>query len=247
MEERLQKIISRAGIASRRAAEKMIQEGRVSLNGKIVTEAGMKADAERDEILVDGKAVQRAEEHVYFLLNKPKGYLSTAKDERGRKTVLDLLPEVEQRIYPVGRLDNNTEGLLLLTNDGELMNGLLHPSKEIYKTYLARVSGEVTEEKLQALRKGVQLEDGLTAPARARVLEQELRGGLTRVEVIIHEGRNRQVRRMFAAIGCDVKALKRTEFAGLNLSGVHRGEHRSLTMEELAYLREVIGKQVDVR
>lgn len=245
MEERLQKIISRAGIASRRAAEKMIQEGRVSLNGRIVTESGTKADTAHDEILVDGKAVQAAEEHVYFLLNKPKGYLSTAKDERGRKTVLDLLSEVEQRIYPVGRLDNNTEGLLLLTNDGELMNGLLHPSREIYKTYIARVSGEVTEEKLRVLREGVQLEDGLTAPAKARILEQELRGGLTRVEVIIHEGRNRQVRRMFAAIGCDVKALKRTEFAGLNLSGVHRGAHRRLTPEELAYLREVIGNQVN--
>lgn len=244
MEERLQKIISQAGIASRRAAEKMIQEGRVTLDGQVVTELGVRADAAVAVITVDGKPIHAAEEHVYFMLNKPKGYLSTAKDERGRQTVLDLLSDVKERVYPVGRLDNNTEGLLLLTNDGSLMNALLHPRYEIYKTYVARVSGMITEEKLDALRRGIQLEDGMTAPAEARVLEQEPRG-LTKVEVIIHEGRNRQVRRMFTAIGCDVKALKRTEFAGLNLSGLHRGQYRLLTAAELVHLRTLAGSQVE--
>ena len=136
---------------------------------------------------------------MYFLLNKPKGYLSTASDEHGRRTVLELLPEVEERVYPVGRLDNNTEGLLLITNDGALMNGLLHPRYEVEKTYVAKVAGNLSEELLDRLRHGVLLEDGMTAPAKVRLLEQG--AGISRVELRIHEGRNRQVRRMFSAIG----------------------------------------------
>ena len=241
MEERLQKLIAQAGIASRRAAEKMILDGRVAVNGTIIHELGAKADPRKHLITVDGKKLQSPESHVYFLLNKPKGYIATAKDEKGRKTVLHLLPEVKERIYPVGRLDNDTEGLLLLTNDGELTNALLHPHFEICKTYVAKISGEATNRKLNELAAGIELEDGKTAPAQIRVLDRDHLQGITKVEVTIHEGRNRQVRRMFEAIGCEVTHLKRTEFAGLNLSGVHRGQHRALTDEEIDYLRDITG------
>ena len=241
MEARLQKIISQAGLASRRAAEAMILEGRVQVDGVTVRELGGKYDPAQVEIKVDGKAIRTAEAHVYYLLNKPKGYVSTASDERGRRTVLDLLSEVKERIYPIGRLDMNTEGLLLLTNDGELMNGLLHPRYEVQKTYVARIAKGLAEEELRALQEGVRLEDGMTAPARARVLDEE--PGRTRVEITIHEGRNRQVRRMFQAVGHEVLALKRTAFAGLTLQGVRRGEHRALTDEEVKMLYDKAGRQ----
>ena len=236
--ERLQKIISQAGIASRRAVEKMIEEGRVTVDGVVAT-LGAQADADSQTICVDGEPIRKAEGHVYFLLNKPKGYISTAKDDRGRKTVLDLLPEVGERIYPVGRLDNGTEGLLLLTNDGELMNGLLHPAREVWKTYIAQVEGQLTKPELQTLKNGVALEDGVTAPAKVRVLDWDQKSGRTKLEISIHEGKNRQVRRMCEAVGHSVQALKRTEFAGLSLSGVKRGEHRALSADEVAYLYEL--------
>lgn len=236
--ERLQKIISQAGIASRRAAEKMIEEGRVTVDG-VVASLGAQADADSQAICVDGEPIRRAEAHVYFLLNKPKGYISTAKDDRGRKTVLDLLPEVDARIYPVGRLDNGTEGLLLLTNDGELMNGLLHPARKIWKTYIAQVEGRLEKPELQKLKNGVTLEDGVTAPAKIRVLDWDQKSGRTKLEISIHEGKNRQVRRMCEAVGHSVQALKRTEFAGLSLSGVKRGEYRALSADEVAYLYEL--------
>jgi len=167
--ERLQKVMSQAGVSSRRAAEKIIIEGRVSVNGRVVKELGTKIDPEKDELLVDGKIIKTMTDHVYFILNKPKGVISTAKDERGRKTVIDLLAKVPERIFPVGRLDNNTEGLLLLTNDGELMNALLHPKYKIYKTYIAKVEGNPSEDKLDQLRAGIELEDGMTAPAEVYI------------------------------------------------------------------------------
>lgn len=244
-EERLQKIISQAGLASRRAAEKMILDGRVAVDGQCVRELGTKVNPAEHVITVDGRAVKEQEHHVYLLLNKPKGYLSTVKDDRGRRTVLDLLPEVRERVYPVGRLDNNTEGLLLITNDGELMNGLLHPRFEVEKTYHARVTGRLTQKKLMELRQGVLLDDGMTAPAKVRELPEQESGerqrGIFRVEITIHEGRNRQVRRMFAAVGCDVKALKRVQFAQLTLAGVPRGQHRTLTDEEINMLYRLAG------
>ena len=239
MEERLQKIISQAGLASRRAAEKIILGGRVQVDGQVIQELGRKFDPLQHKIIVDGRPLQAPEHHVYFLLNKPKGYLSTAKDDRGRRTVLDLIPESEARIYPVGRLDNNTEGLLLLTNDGALMNGLLHPKYEVQKTYVARITGQPSEAVLDKLRQGIQLEDGWTAPAVVQLLQQG--DGESQVSITIHEGRNRQVRRMFAAIHCDVKALKRIAFAGLNLSGVKRGQHRPLTAKEVTALYKLAG------
>lgn len=239
MEERLQKIISQAGLASRRAAEKIILDGRVQVDGKVIQELGRKFDPLQHKIIVDGRPLQAPEHHVYFLLNKPKGYLSTAKDDRGRRTVLDLIPESGARIYPVGRLDNNTEGLLLLTNDGALMNGLLHPKYEVQKTYVARIAGQPSEAALDKLRQGIQLEDGWTAPAVVQLLQQG--DGESQVSITIHEGRNRQVRRMFAAIHCDVKALKRIAFAGLDLSGVKRGQHRPLTAKEVTALYKLAG------
>ena len=244
MAERLQKILSQAGIASRRAAEKFIAEGRVAVNGTLVTEPGCRADIAEDDITVDGKSIHGQEKKVYFLLNKPKGYISTASDDRGRKTVLDLLADVSERIYPIGRLDNATEGLLLLTNDGALMNALLHPKYEVQKTYVARLRGIPGKEALELLRRGVELEDGLTAPAAVRLLAQNPVRDESRVEIIIHEGRNRQVRRMCSAVGHEVTALRRTEFAGLNLSGTARGQYRPLTDTELAHLRTLAGIKV---
>ena len=238
MAERLQKIIAKAGIASRRAAEGLILAGRVTVDGQVVTELGGKYESSQ-RICVDGRPLDLAEEKVYFLLNKPKGYLSTAKDERGRRTVLDLLPEVKERVYPLGRLDNNTEGLLLISNDGNLMNGLLHPRYKVNKTYIARVTPIPTEKALDKLRQGIKLEDGLTAPAAVKLMDTA--EDEAKVEITIHEGRNRQVRRMFAAIGSDVRALKRVKFASLTLAGVKRGKYRPLTAEEITELYHIAG------
>ena len=227
--ERLQKLIARAGICSRREAEKLISAGRVTVDGKIIRELGAKASTNQ-KILVDGKPLHLGAEKIYLMLNKPRGYVSTVHDERGRKTILDLI-DTSERVYPVGRLDLNSEGLILLTNDGDLTNALIHPRYEVSKTYRAKISGEITEEKLDRLRAGLELEDGLTAPAEVYWLDKDL------VEVTIHEGRNRQVRRMFAAIGCDVKRLRRIKFAGLTLDGLKVGAFRALTAEEVARLK----------
>ncbi len=231
--ERLQKLIAQAGICSRREAEKIILAGRVTVDGKIIRELGAKADTNQ-KICVDGKPLTFDAEKIYLLLNKPRGYVSTVKDERGRKTVLELLGEnFNERVYPVGRLDLNSEGLILLTNDGDLTNALIHPRFEVKKTYRAKISGVLTEEKLDKLRAGVELDDGLTAPAEIYRLDTDL------VEITIHEGRNRQVRRMFAAIGCDVKRLRRIKFAGLTLDGLKAGEFRELRAEEVAKLYKI--------
>lgn len=234
--ERLQKIIARAGVCSRREAEKLILNGRVTVDDKIITELGTKVDSNQ-KICVDGKPIEICAEKIYILLNKPRGYVSTAHDERGRPTVLDLI-DVSERVYPVGRLDLNSEGLILLTNDGELTNLLIHPRFEVAKTYRAKISGIITEEKLDLLRAGVELDDGLTAPSEIYLLDKDL------VEITIHEGRNRQIRRMFAAIGCDVKRLRRIKFAGLKLDGLKVGKYRFLTAEEVAELKNLVGDKV---
>ena len=234
--ERLQKLIAQAGVCSRRAAEEIISAGRVSVDGKIVRELGAKADPLRNKIRVDGKLLRFDTEKIYLLLNKPRGYVSTVHDDRGRRTVLNLLGEnFSERVWPVGRLDLNSEGLLLLTNDGDLTNALIHPRFEVEKTYRVKISGVVTEEKLDRLRAGIELDDGLTAPAEIFLLEENL------VEVTIHEGRNRQVRRMFAAIGCDVKRLRRVKFAGLTLKNLRVGKFRALTADEVTMLKNFVG------
>lgn len=234
--DRLQKIIAQAGICSRRQAENLILNGKVSVDGKIIRELGAKADINQ-KIRVDGKLLHFDTEKIYILLNKPRGYVSTAHDDRGRKTILELLSENfrEKRVYPVGRLDLNSEGLILLTNDGELTNSLIHPRFEIEKTYRAKISGILTEEKLDKLRAGIELDDGLTAPAEIYLLDKDL------VEITIHEGRNRQIRRMFAAIGCDVKRLKRIKFANLTIDGLKVGNFRVLTSDEVSALKNLVG------
>lgn len=236
--ERLQKIISKAGLASRREAEKMIVEGRVSVNGKVVTELGTKIDIKKDKVFVDNKKIA-IENMVYLILHKPKGIVTTLKDEKGRMTVIDLIKDVPERVYPVGRLDYNTEGLLILTNDGELTNKLIHPSFKIYKTYIAKVKGIPAEEKLDILRVGVRLEDGITAPAKVNIIEIDKSTDSAKIEIVIHEGKNRQVRRMFEAIDCPVRSLKRIKFASLNLDGLARGKYRYLSENEIEALQRM--------
>ncbi len=230
--ERLQKYIASCGICSRRKAEKLIEAGEISVNGQIVRQLGTTVTA-GDCVMYKGKVITPETEKVYYLLNKPKGYLSSVRDDRGRKTVLDLLPPQKERIYPVGRLDNNTEGLLLLTNDGALMNFLLHPKFVINKTYVAKVRGALAAEKIKKLRSGILLEDGLTAPAEVRIISYDAEMDLSKIEMTIHEGRNRQIRRMLAAVKSDVISLKRIKFAGLNLHGIKRGMYRALSKEEI--------------
>ena len=237
-EERLQKIISRAGLMSRREAEKFILAGKVTVDGKIISELGAKADSQKNKICVKGKELTFVEKKIYILLNKPKGYISTAKDDRGRKTVLDLISGIAERIYPVGRLDYDSEGLLLLTNDGDLMNKLLHPKYKIAKTYRAKILGKISEENLQKLCEGIELEDGLTAPAKFSLIGAGK--NFSTVEITIHEGRNRQIRRMFAAVGHEVISLRRIKFAGLTLKNLPVGNFRMLTAEEIFSLRKQV-------
>ncbi|HMM06046.1 MAG TPA: pseudouridine synthase [Clostridiales bacterium] len=234
MEERLQKLLAAAGIASRRKAEEMIAAGRVSLNGKVVQEPGTKADLGKDKIAVDGQLVQRKERKIYVLLNKPKGYVCTVNDTHGRPTVLDLLPDWHVRIYPVGRLDLDTSGLLLLTNDGSFTNKIIHPAKEINKIYRAEVQGTPSEEQLNLLRKGLVLEEETFAPAKIRLLAKK--GRDTVWEVIIHEGKKRQIRRMFKEIKHPVLSLTRTNIDFLSCKGLKEGEWRFLKKEEIRRL-----------
>lgn len=236
-EERLQKILSRAGVASRRAAEVLIAEGHVTVNGKVVKELGTKVDASSADIRVDGRKIKRDVEKIYVMLNKPRRVLSAVSDDRGRQTVVDLIDDVSEKIFPIGRLDYNTEGLLLLTNDGALANALMHPSFEVNKKYVAVIKGRVDEERLDRLRIGIKLDDGMTAPALVNVIA--LDDDSSTVEITIHEGRNRQVRRMFSAIGYNIKRLRRVSFAGLTLDNLKVGEHRRLNRRELDKLQRL--------
>jgi len=238
VEERLHKIIAAAGVTSRRKAEEMITAGRVTVNGKLVTDLGSKAEAGRDEIKVDGVALSRKENSQYILLFKPAGYITSVEDPRGRRTVMDLVPK-DERLYPVGRLDYATSGLLILTNDGELTNGLLHPRYHVPKCYHAAVKGTVTPQQVDKLRRGVLLEDGPTAPAQCREVRRDAKQ--TILELVIHEGRNRQVRRMLASIGLEVVWLSRRAFAGLTLDGLKPGQYRALTGAEVLELKRLAG------
>jgi 23S rRNA pseudouridine2605 synthase len=230
--ERLQKVLARAGFGSRRACEILIDEGRVEVNG-IVAGLGKRVDPERDRVAVDGITVPVRPDLVYYLLNKPAKVVTTANDPEGRPTVVDLVPG-EPRVFPVGRLDWDTEGLLLLTNDGDLAHGLTHPSRGVPKTYLAEVAGVPGRAALRRLREGVDLEDGRTAPARARVVEAAGQGAA--LEVVIHEGRNRQVRRMCEAVGHPVRRLVRTRIGPLRDHRLAPGQWRPLTQPEIRSL-----------
>lgn len=235
MLERLQKILSRAGVASRREAEGMITAGRVAVNGTVVTELGSKADPDRDRITLDGRPVRLAEERLYILLYKPVGYVTTMKDPQGRPIVTSLLKGVKERVFPVGRLDYNTEGLLLLTNDGEWANTLAHPRHEVDKEYLVRVRGSVSPEQVRRLAEGVDLEEGRTAPARVHVARESENN--TWLSVTIHEGRYRQVRRMCEAVSLSVVRLKRSRYGSLEIGTLRPGEYRLLAADEVARLR----------
>ncbi|HZP23504.1 MAG TPA: pseudouridine synthase [Terriglobales bacterium] len=253
-EERLQKIIAAAGVASRRKAEELIAGGLVSVNGQTVTEPGTKADPERDRIKVNGKLIGAAERHVYLLLNKPKGYVTTASDPEGRPTVLDLVRGVKTRVYPVGRLDYASEGLLLLTNDGTLAQALMHASSHVRKTYLVKVSGQPGRDDIAKLRKGIALpaeraplkapagsdakklrrsQAVQTAPARIELLRDAANPWY---EVSLIEGRNRQIRRMFEEIGHHVEKIKRVRYGPLELD-VEPGKFRHLTSKEVGQLK----------
>ena len=243
MEERLQKIISAAGVASRRAAEELIVGGRVRVNGKVVIELGAKADANKDHIKVDGKLINPKQPRTYIMLNKPAGYVTTMSDPEGRPTVQDLLKGIKTRVYPVGRLDYNTEGLLLMTNDGDFAHLITHPKHEFPKTYLAKVKGVLDERSIEMLEKGVFLQDGKTAPAKVKKIRKEEMNSW--VEITIHEGRKRQVRRMFDHVGRSVIKLKRIRTGGLSLGDLPEGRFRHLTLDEVKTLREVALKTDD--
>ncbi|MDQ0157214.1 pseudouridine synthase [Robertmurraya andreesenii] len=233
--DRLQKVIAHAGFASRRKAEQLIVEGKVTVNGKIIKELGYKVSS-TDKVEVNGIPVER-EEPVYFLFYKPRGVISSVKDEKGRKVVTDFLPAIKQRVYPVGRLDYDTSGLLLLTNDGEFANLLMHPRNEIEKVYVAKVKGIPAKEKVRSLEKGILLEDGRTAPAKVKMISFDKRKQTAIMEIAIHEGRNRQVRRMLEAIGHPVMKLKRERYGFLSLQGLNVGDMRELTPHEVKQLR----------
>lgn len=234
MEERLQKYLASCGVASRRMSEEIIKSGRVAVNGQIVTEMGVKIKIGTDKVTVDGKDITPEEEHVYLMLNKPEGYVTTAHDPQGRPTVLDLVAEVPQRVFPIGRLDVDTEGLIFLTNDGELAYRLTHPKFAVTKVYHALVTGKPSEDKLDRMRNGLKLEDGMTKPCTVKVIRRY--NHKTMLEITISEGRNRQVRRMCQAIGNPIIELERVKIENIELSQVKRGQYRKLTLEELAPL-----------
>jgi 23S rRNA pseudouridine2605 synthase len=238
---RLNKFLAHAGVCSRREADRKISEGRVSVNGRVVMELGEKVDPARDTVAVDGRPVRGAEERqVYILMNKPSGRVVSVKDPFGRPTVLDLLGHLPVRVYPVGRLDQDTEGALLLTNDGELALRLTHPRYGVGKTYEARIEGEPEDSDLDKVRAGLFLEGRRTAPARVRALKRGRRWALLEVE--IHEGRKREIRKLFEAVGFPVTQLKRVDFAGLTLEGLKTGEWRYLNKKEVERLRELAAK-----
>ncbi len=237
MLERIQKIISAAGVTSRRAAEELITEGRVRVNGQVVTELGTKADPSKDHIKVDGKLINPQQPQTYIMLNKPAGFVTTMSDPEGRPTVQDLLKGVKVRVYPVGRLDYNTEGLLLLTNDGDFAHLITHPKHEFPKTYLAKVKGVLEDGQIDNLEKGIYLDDGKTAPARIKKIRKEEANSW--LEITIHEGRKRQVRRMFDRVGHSVIRLKRVRTGNQTLGDLQEGSFRYLTNDEVTGLKEL--------
>lgn len=240
-QQRLQKILAQAGYGSRRACELLILQGRVRVNGQVVTQLGAQANPWTDIIEVDGKRVQLPEKYTYILLHKPAGVVTTRRDAHAARTVIDLLQGVTAPVFPVGRLDADTTGALLLTDDGELAYRLTHPRYGVKKTYIVEVRGEVGEEALRRLREGVQLEDGLTAPAQVQKVRYIADRKTTLLRLTIHEGRKRQVKRMCQAVGYPVVRLHRERFGPLTLRNLPAGAWRHLTDEEVAALRQAVG------
>ena len=239
MEEvRLQKFLANSGVASRRKCEELILEGKVSVNGKVVNELGTKINPSVDKVECCGKLIHSSEKKVYILLNKPIGYVTTAKDQFDRDSVLDLV-KVKERIVPVGRLDMYTSGALILTNDGDFVYKVTHPKHEIDKTYIAMVKGELTQDEIQNFKSGLYIEDYKTAPAKLRVLYYDKNKDISKLEIKIHEGKNRQVRKMCKAINHPVLRLKRVAMGKITLNDCKVGEYRHLTEAEVNYLKSI--------
>ncbi len=236
---RLQKYLAECGIASRRKSEELIAAGKVKVNG-VTASIGDKVSPKHDKVTVSGKKAVSVKKSVYIMLNKPRGFITTMSDEHDRKCVAELVKGINTRVYPVGRLDRESEGLLIMTNDGEFANALTHPSKHVSKTYRVTIRPEITKEQATAFRNGIEIDGRMTAPADLRILEaQENR---TVVEVTIYEGRNRQIRKMFEALGIEVARLKRTKVGNLKLGMLKQGDYRDLTPEEVNSLYELAGK-----
>ena len=237
MEEiRLQKYLAEAGIASRRKCEEYITAGRVKVNGKIINELGTKVSPEKDEIYFDDKKIENKEELVYILLNKPIGYVTTAKDQFNRDTVMNLI-KIKERVVPVGRLDMYTSGALLLSNDGNFVYKITHPKHEINKTYTVTLKGIVTKEDIEKLEKGVDIGGYTTKPAKVKILKTDIEKNISRLEITIHEGKNRQVRKMCEAIGKKVQALHRTKIGNISVKTLKIGQWRYLTKKEIEELK----------
>ncbi len=235
--ERLQKIIANSGYCSRRKAEELIEQGKVTVNGKTITDLGTKAN-NSDTIIVEGNKIE-TQNKEYILLYKPRGVVTTTKDEKGRKTVMDLI-ETKNRLYPVGRLDYDTSGLLLLTNDGELTNLLIHPKNEIQKLYIAKIDEAVNPQEIKKLLSGVIIDGQKTKADRVKIKKLDRRKNKTIIEIVIHEGKYHQVKRMFEQIGYHVESLKREKFAFLDLKGLNSGEYRHLTTKEVKILYSLV-------
>jgi len=234
---RLQKFLAHAGIASRRKSEELILQGQIKVNGSIVTELGSKVNPKEDVVTYKDRIVSKPEDKVYYMLNKPVGYVTTVKDEKDRKTVLDLLSSVEERIYPVGRLDADTSGLLLLTNDGDLTYLITHPKHEVEKTYIAQVDGVPGNKQLRQFREGLIIDNRKTSRAKIKILSTSKNKAT--LSITITEGRNRQVRRMCAAIGTPVLKLKRISIGNIKLNNLEKGQYRELTKSEIHYLKSL--------
>ncbi|CCJ33315.1 pseudouridine synthase [Caloramator australicus] len=233
--ERIQKYIARCGVTSRRGAEELIKQGKVKVNGELIKDIIL-VDPERDIVEVNGKIIKPEERKVYIMLNKPVGYVTTVKDEKGRRTVLDLI-DVKERIYPVGRLDYDTSGLLILTNDGDFAYKLMHPSKEVDKVYIAEVEGIPTEKELEMFRNGLKIEDYITSKAKIEILKTIDKNAIVRI--VIHEGKNRQVRKMCEKIGHKVLKLKRVQIGKIKLGSLEVGKWRYLNKEEIEWVKRL--------
>ncbi|MCT8975550.1 rRNA pseudouridine synthase [Clostridium sp. CX1] len=234
MEERLQKYMASCGVASRRKCEEIIQQGRVKVNNNVIYELGFKVDSEKDVVVVDGKTIKKEERKVYIALNKPVGYVSTVKDEKGRKTILDLV-EVDERVYPIGRLDYDTSGLILLTNDGEVYNKIIHPREEKNKVYVAIVKGIPSDIQIERFKKGLDIGGYITSNADFKILNRYKDS--SEVQITIHEGKNRQIRRMCEVIKHPVIKLRRIQIGKIKLGSLQEGQWRYLDVDEIEYIK----------
>lgn len=236
---RINKYIALCGVASRRKAEELILAGRVTVNDEVMTELSYQVDEENDIVKVDDKLIKEENKLVYILLNKPEGYITTVKDQFDRPSVLDLVSDIKERVYPIGRLDYETSGLLLLTNDGDLTYKLTHPKHEIDKTYVARVKGKLTKEEIERFKSGLEIEDYTTAPAKLKVIKYDEQRDSSLLEIKIHEGKNRQVRKMCKAINHPVLRLRRSAMGKIKIGDCEIGKYRYLTEDEIKYLKNL--------